>query len=227
MNLGTRGPKPDHAMTTQNHTVQGLTKLEVDGEALRVALTSLSRIVGSKTRDQIILSYTGEDLRIEIAGADMMVPAKGRWTGRARISGAVIFRLSRLLPSNDRLPIRIEEGTLYIGRTALPCDWEEVFEPSIPLPLNLTDIDVLKLARKYSPQRLAAAGISARAEEAEEWLSSTLDRAAQVLEPLGIRREMLEEIVERRLREGKAVGAVPRTVQERLELEEPGQQLEF
>lgn len=204
-----------------------LAQLEADAPAFKSALASLSRVVGPKTRDHVILSYDEDGLRLETAGAEMAVPATGRWTGQARVAGAALLRMHRVLPRLGQLPIRVEEEKLYLGGTALPCIWEETTQPSIPLPLNLTDLDVLKLARVYPAERLEAAGIGTRVADAEAWLASMLDRAANILEPLGIGRETLEALAERRLREHQTVQAVSRAVQEGLELGSTGDQLEL
>lgn len=208
---------PDHA----------LAHLEADVDALRSTLASLSRVVGPKTRDHVILSYDEDGLHLETAGAAMTVPATGSWTGQARVAGAAFLLMHRVLPRAGQISIRVEDGKLYLGGTALPCAWEKTTQPSIPLPLNLTDLDVLKLARIYPVDRLEAAGIGTRVADAEEWLASMLDRAAKILEPLGIGRDALEALAERRLREHQTVQAASRAVQEGLELGDTGDQLEL
>ncbi len=52
----------------------------------------------------------------------MRIPAEGEWTGEVRLLGSVFARLAKSLPEEDPLPLRVEDGRLFVSRLSIPCE---------------------------------------------------------------------------------------------------------
>jgi len=118
-----------------------------------------------------------------------------------RTAGQVMTSLDRFLPDNDPMPVHVEDGRLTIGRTSVPCAWQETVPESVRIPVDPGLIHLLRLPMERDPASIEEAGLSEMVEQAVARRDELLERAAVVLSPLEIGIGEIERCLEARMRE--------------------------
>jgi hypothetical protein len=111
--------------------------------------------------------------RLAIGGTEVEVPAVGHWDGSVRAPAAFLVGLvsPRVLPPDDPVDLRLEEGRLRIGNLSTRGTWESpTAEETFALPLDATWLDVLRATLTTPTEALVAAGY-ARTSYHSAWLA--------------------------------------------------------
>lgn len=176
--------------------------LGVARDEFEQALRMLRRTVPKRSSmPEALLTYDEGDLIVSIGGAEVRAAAWGRWTGVVRTAGQVMTSLDRFLPDNDPMPVHVEDGRLTIGRTSVPCAWQETVPESMRVPVDPGLLHLLRLPLERDPVSIEEAGLSELVEWAVDRRDELLERAAVVLSPLEIGIREIERCLEARMRE--------------------------
>ena len=165
------------------------------------ALRMLRRTVPKRSNmPEALLTYDEGDLIVSIGGAEVRAAAWGRWTGVVRTAGQVMTSLDRFLPDNDPMPVHVEDGRLTIGRTSVPCAWQETVPESVRVPVDPGLLHLLRLPLERDPESIEEAGLSEMVEHAVARRDELLERAAVVLAPLEIGLQEMQQCLIVRMR---------------------------
>ena len=165
------------------------------------ALKTLAKFVKPKYASEAVLSLSEGMLVIDLPGGTTLVPAGGAWPGTVRVSGQFLLLLSKAVPSDDPVPVSVQEGRLRIAGMSVPCTVEEDAQRSIiDLPLDAPLLAILHVRQVHSNDEIARSGLTALVRQAEERRDKLIVRAAAVLEPLAVEGDDLRGLVEACLR---------------------------
>ena len=183
--------------------------VQVNGKALKKSLQALVRLVKPKHDGQAVIYMRDESLVFRVGGGEAAALATGSWPGEARVAGQVVKYLTKL-PGAELNQFRIEAGRLCIPGYSAPCEWQSAGEARIQIPLGATMQDVYLLGLEHDDHRLEASGILVPVEEARAEVKVIVDRAIEVLEPLGVSPFKVRElVVQATLRYGAERRAMP------------------
>jgi hypothetical protein len=147
-----------------------------------------------------VLSYENGMLEICLNGHTIQATAEGSLPGLTRISGIRTINLSKVLPTDDPLIIAFDGERLYMGSFSIPCVWHNVEANPIQLPIDPSLTTLLGLRLQYKEDEIFTSGFSQLVNEAEGKRKMLVRRAANVLEPLGVRLEDVERLVDEAVR---------------------------
>lgn len=198
--------------------------LHVSRRELLDALKLLARH-GRKRGGNVALGYSDGCLELHYGGVTATASATGEWPGRMRIESKYLIGIRSLLPRDDPLVLRVEGNTFHVGGSTFPCAWDDEQVELIPTAINAGRLDLLTLPYEYSDEQIAASGLAGPVADAEEWRDKLIERAASVLEPLGVRQGDLERLVDATLRRRKPMRLPQSAVQQGLPLSGEGGQL--
>lgn len=74
----------------------------------------------------------------------MSVPATGTWPGQASVA-ASFFAAPHMFPGEGPVQLRVEDGRLYLGSASMTCVWEAGEVLLIPVPVDATFEDLLRV----------------------------------------------------------------------------------
>ncbi len=153
---------------------------------------------------ELMLRYADGDLILEIPGAAECVPAQGHWPGLLRVSGTVLLMLAKGDLSGDPIEVSVEEQHLRLraGRTSLRfvARWADISPPTATdIPLDITDLDLLRMAagqsNQYPPAVVIASGLDADFAGAEKRFKDAISRAHKLLKDYNLPRKEFESAV--------------------------------
>ena len=113
-----------------------------------------------------------------------------------RIPATQAIKLSKALPADDPLTIAHDEERLHIGTFSMPCIWHNVEAHPVQLPMDAPLPLMLGLRLKYTDAEIFQSGYSNPLGEAEHKRKMLITKAANALEPLGVKRAEIEKLVD-------------------------------
>ena len=161
--------------------------------ALRVVTSGLRARSGAEIR----IEFQEGQFTIQGIGVSSSLPADGRWTGAAFVSGKALKTLVGHLPGGDVLTLEYKDDRLHIATLALPARWQDIASVPLPIPPNPSVADILEAQAKHGRGELVSSGLQKDAEAAEREVASRINDALRILGPLGIKRDDLHELLER------------------------------
>jgi hypothetical protein len=176
-------------------------ELKVNRSELFEGLEVLRKTVKKlKQNVDAVLTYRNGMLEVYLNGVEVKASAEGSLPGMTRIPSTQAIKLSKVLPNDDPLTIALEGERLYIGSMSLPCIWHNAEPNPIELEIDPPITTLLGVKMKYSEDDIFKSGLSKAVSEAEAQRIMLTRRAANVLEPLGVRQADLERLIEETLR---------------------------
>ena len=147
-------------------------------------------------------------LRVVVGGAEVELPATGRWDGSVRVAAAFIAGLAspRMLPPSEAVELRLEDGRLRIGTLSARATWEPAPSQTFQLPLDATWLDLLRATLTTSSDVLVAAGYARMVRRATERRDRLVTRAAALLAPFGVSPADVRDLVDTCLLRGEPGG---------------------
>lgn len=182
-------------MTTDDIAV--MARLEVPLAPFVEELRRFKRVVARKNVGEVVLAFSDGTLSLRVGGAELRLPASGRWPGEARASAAWMAQLARVPPTKDPVVIQVKSGRLQVAMLSVSCHWQRIDSATLELPLNATLIDTLRLALQHEPAILERSGLARPVLDAGQAADRCIDRAMVHLAPLGIARQDVEALVAR------------------------------
>ena len=173
--------------------------LTVKKRPFLTALKSLRISSRARQKDEAIIGFTNNHLSIELQGGRVEVPAKGHWSGRARVAARSLIPIATFPPDPDPLPIRFEDDRFYIAGWSVNATWHEANEQPLEIPDDADCIEVLALRQRYSELELEAAGVLKHVRSAEQFAKTQIAQAVTLLEPVGIQKEDIDRLIEEKI----------------------------
>jgi len=168
---------------------------------MQVAFPGRSRAVRKAAFCEITLK--SNKLELIVPGILYTIPAITSGTAKIVVP---FFHLITLVNSynNDFLEFSIVPGELNIDNFSLGVKTtffeDDSILRSIHLPMNYSDVDILRLlAKGYTQEELDFNRISPAIDKARKSLISNIKAAMKILQPYGVTQEDLKELVTRRL----------------------------
>ena len=171
-------------------------ELKVDRAELVRSLKILLRLVKKKDAGDAVFSFEDGYLSIDLGGVSAMAPAEGQWPGEARVAGNLVFGLAKTLPAADPLPIRCENGRIFIDRFSAPCEWRPTPSQRIEPPLDAPPGWLLSVSLTYPEEQIRDSGLTPLVEKAKQRREACVAKAAQALSPFGVDPQAVEEFVD-------------------------------
>jgi hypothetical protein len=179
-----------------------LRRVSVARHELVEALGRMARLIPQEETAEALVSVDEGMLSISVSGVAVSLPAFGTWTGEVRVSARFIRMVGLDPPAGDPLVVEVRDERLYFGTTlSAPCVEQDGWRSEVPIALNATVVDVLRLHFLYSQERLERAGLIKRVKEAESVALEAIAEAAKPLEAIGITPNDLQRLVVRWLAE--------------------------
>jgi len=176
-------------------------ELKVNRTQLADGLKRLRKLVKPKKVTEAIFTFENNALMIELGGVTVEATAEGTWRGLVRVAGRAVLNLAVALPADDPLHVSLKDGErLYIGSLSLPCIWHDAEERTIPLPMDAPLTALLGVRYKFTDDEIFRSGLTNPIAEAEAQRKMLTRSAANKLEPLGVRFEDVEQLVDATLR---------------------------
>jgi hypothetical protein len=159
-------------------------------------------------------TFSGGRLHVALLGASFTAEASGHWIGEVLVDDQLLSRAAQVSwPEQPSLQISTDGRRLRIESLVLACTWNGLEYPRIPLAINCSLLEILRLPREYSPADIARSGLTERlaAAEAERerligLAAEHIRRAEEALVPLGLKSgclgidaDLLRSKVEQRL----------------------------
>lgn len=167
---------------------------------LQRALRLLIKFYKAKDQGEAILTFAEGELHIELVGSGVSVPANGRWDGEVRVPGMFMVAMAKALPPENPMPIFVEAGRLHMGRQSAPCIVQRAAQKRIELAINAPLADILRVRLSCSDAEIERSGLSRLVRDAEHQRDAMIERAAEQLRKLEVRREDLRHLVDESLR---------------------------
>lgn len=180
--------------------------LHVDRTVLLHELKSWVKIARPKKTEQVVLSFDGELLNMDMSRARIKVPARGSWDRHVRVTALLLVSIVKLPPPGDPITLRVENGRLLVGTTSCPCEWQAPVKSLIQLPLYADTPMLLALKLRYTTDQIRTSGLQKAVDEAEEKCNRDIDFAVKGLAKYGIKPTDLRSLVDQALRESGLTG---------------------
>jgi hypothetical protein len=171
-------------------------ELKVNRSELLDGLIRLKKAAKPKKNMEAVLSFERGNFVVFINGVSIDASASGEFPGLVRIDASKAINLAKALPSEDPLTIAHDEERLYIGTFSLGCTWHNVQLHPVQLPIDPPLPLLLGLRLKHSNQEIFQSGYSNPVGEAEHKARMLITKAANALEPLGVKRADIEKLVD-------------------------------
>lgn len=170
-------------------------ELKVNRKELLDGLVRLKKAAKPKKNIEAGLSLEKGNFVVFINGVSIEASATGDFPGLVRMDASKAINLAKVLPPDDPLTIAHDEERLYIGTFSLSCAWHNVQAHPVQLPIDAPLPLMLDLRLKYSDQEIFQSGYSNPLGEAEHKAKMLITKAANTLEPLGVKRADVEKVV--------------------------------
>lgn len=171
-------------------------ELKVNRKDLIDGLNRLRKAAKPKKNMEAVLSFEKGNFTVFINGVSIDASATGEFPGLVRIDASKAVSLAKVLPPDDPLTIAHDEERLYIGTFSLRCTWHNVQAHPVQLPIDASLPLLLGLRLKFSNQEIFQSGYSNPVGEAEHKAKMLISKAANALEPLGVKRSDVEKLVD-------------------------------
>jgi hypothetical protein len=162
-------------------------------------LATFKRFSTKPDMGDVRIRMEGEEVVFSLTGIAAGVAAKGTWPGEVRAPGRLVVALDKAPPDGDPIRIEVRAGRLVAGGFSIGCTIQAADEPRIELPLDATLLEVLRVAASHSKEEIRESGLESVVSAAEEKAGKLVGKALKALEPLGIERRDLIELVRSRL----------------------------
>jgi hypothetical protein len=173
---------------------------------LREALKYLKQFVHRKRSPEMCLAFQNGALIFQMGAVSAKALAEGTWTGSGYVSALVVLGLLEGMPDEEQIQVTFEDDRLRVGYLSFPCRWEEDAQPPVTLPLGASLLDYLRYGLVYSEAELRRSGLMQLVRQAQDKRDSAIRQAVKALKPLGIDRDDLLDLLERRLRAKATTG---------------------
>jgi len=183
-----------------------MAQLEVGLKEFVEALRRLARTVKPRQAGQAVLRLEDGRLLIRLGGGEVAVPASGRWSGEARVNGALVLALAKHPPVKDPLTLLVEGGHPDMADLSVPCEWQEVGAAKLEIPIETPLIEILRMGLNNTNDALERSGILKPVHEAQRRCETLTAKAANTLRPLGIQPEDVKRLVDDWIRNGDGFG---------------------
>ena len=174
-------------------------EVSVQRKDLLEAFRPLRLVKNRKDVPEAIVSMEGDTLCFSVIGMSTYANAEGSWTGEVRIPGAFLLALAKMPPPGDPVVVAVREGRLHFGALSTACVEQASWKSEIPLPLDPSLSELLRLRYLYTAERIERAGLKIRVEDAHDRAAKLLGQAAKSLAPLDITREDLRDLLVKKL----------------------------
>lgn len=155
----------------------------------------IRRLCKPRCGEEAVLSFDGQCLHIELGGMGVTPPARGEWSGQARVAAIFIVALAKVPPSGDTIEFRVENGELHIGTSVAACVWQPAWSRSIDLPENASDEQILALPLQYEMPEIIASGYERLLQRAEKKRALAIAKALAAVSEFGVTREEIQALV--------------------------------
>lgn len=98
-------------------------------------------------------------------------------------------------PTDDPITLRLVDGRLSFARFSVPVTVDSAVDAMIELPVNPTLPLLLQVRMTHSQEAIDRSGLAATITAAEAERDKLVERAAVILQPLGITSEQLRNII--------------------------------
>lgn len=175
-------------------------KLRVNTKKLRDGLKMAGKLAKGTGGSPMLLAFAGGKLVMTFQSMTISADAEGEWPGQARLPASVVRLLYQSIPGgDDPVEVTVRDGRLSVGRSSVPCVWEEAIE-RIQLPAGAPLWAILALRLRHNDD-IRRSGLDDLVEKAEADRERRLARAADALQPLGIDEAHLRRLFEERLKQ--------------------------
>lgn len=175
-------------------------ELKVNRAELAEGLNRLRKLAKPKTNMEAVLSFEKGMFLMYLNGVTIQATAEGELPGLIRITGTRAINLSKILPTDNPLLIALEDERVSIGSLTIPCTWVNAEPHPVQLSIDPPLTELLGAKLKYTEQEIFTSGLSNPVNDAEAQRKRLIRRAANVLEPLGVRLADVEQLVDSTLR---------------------------
>jgi len=170
-------------------------EIKVNRKELLDGLIRLKKAAKPRKHMEAVLSFEKGNFVVFINGVSVEASATGEFPGLVRIDATKAINLAKVLPPDDPLTIAHDEERIYFGTFSLGCTWHNVQAHPVQLPIDAPLPLLLGLRLKYSDQEIFQSGYSNPLGEAEHKAKMLITKAANALEPLGVKRGDVEKLV--------------------------------
>lgn len=169
------------------------------------ALRPVRRVVRTGAEAEAILSFDGACLHLDMPGGGFVVPASGEWPCQVRIPAQWILTLAALPPRCDPIVFRLEGGCLHVESSSVACIVQGPWRAQIQLPVNVSPGMFVALSLRYSPEDIAASGLTEKVAKAVARFEGHVRSAAEPLVPYGVTMDILRGWLENHIRNNAAL----------------------
>ena len=181
-------------------------ELRVNREQLVSGLNTLRKAAKPKKNMEAVLSFEKGNFVVYVNGVSIDSSAEGEFPGLVRIPAPQAITLAKVLPPEDPLTVAHDEKRLYIGTFSMPCVWHNVDPHPVQLPIDAPLPVLLGLRLNHTDEEIFQSGYSNPLGEAEHKRKMLITRAANALEPLGVKRAEVEGLVDEAVKRINKVG---------------------
>jgi len=162
---------------------------------LRPALPSSRKELG---RVMLEFSFKPNEVELSVIGASYHFKIENRVFAKVLMRFVPFERLVKTWNSPEFV-IAIDKGAISYASTTIESAAIKVLHPEnqlrIELPMNYTDIDLLRIERQYSYEELGRMNLLSNIDKAKDRAHKSIDDAMSYLAPYGIRREDVENLL--------------------------------
>ena len=165
-------------------------------------LGRMAKLIPPTESAEALVTVDAGMLSISVSGVAASLPAFGTWRGEVRVSGRFVRMIGLDPPPGDPLVVEVRGGRLWVGTTlSAPCVEQEAWKSEVPISVDATVADILRLRFLHSRERLERAGLTKRVAEAEAVAREAIREAAEHLQAIGMSPAELQRLVVRWLEE--------------------------
>jgi hypothetical protein len=174
--------------------------IHIDG--LRQATDELKADRGKYSDTDFVDILVSEKAAIfRAVGTESEVPVDGTGPGSVRIPLRIVDKIAKALTSlkTKQLTFRCEPGLIKVGKLSFKhpdIELDKNPDQRLNLPINMSLLDTLALARIFPPSKIAEEGMKARVGEAEYSRRSAIADALAALQVLEIEDWQLSYFVD-------------------------------
>lgn len=169
--------------------------LQVSRKGLLSSARAISKLAKQNSAFECLLTHDGSELRFNLTGGSVGVPAIGYWDGLVGVPGAIAIELYRMMPDGDPVRFVVRDGRLHIGNHAVTCSTAPFRSVPITVPVNATHEAFVHIALSRTPEEIDASGLRSRVDEALQTKEWNLKYASRLLAAYGVRGEEVETLV--------------------------------
>ncbi|GMV79771.1 MAG: hypothetical protein AMXMBFR7_09550 [Planctomycetota bacterium] len=163
-------------------------------------LRSVKRVRKLIEKDDAVLTFDGQQLKVTMKGLTVSMPAEGAWDGQARVVAKFLIGLIGTKVKGETVSIRIDQGLISANGMSIKCVWSEGQSRQAILPFGATLPYLLQFAEKYTAEEIEQAGLTEKVATAKARRDQLMDQAIKCLEELGISESRLREFVDVQIR---------------------------